>query len=169
MDEMDSSSPSKTTVLRHRLVLGALTIPFIGIGIVLWLLLPGGTAAPGYSTVIFRHNAALKPGYWPTKTVTVRGYLSPVRCAGPGCEPMVLTGLSAGTKTLALDALPQDAVLVAPQQESGWHGSLRHLLPSLLKSPLTAVATPGRWTSVTGSLRPGYDGVGAPILVPVAL
>jgi hypothetical protein len=167
--KLEASTSAKTTVLRHRLVLLALAIPFIGIGIVLWLLLPGGSAAPAYSTITFRHNAALQPNYWPTKTVTVRGYLSPVRCTEPDCEPMVLTGISAGTATLDGNALPPNAVLVAPQQESGWHGALRRLVPSFLKSPLTAVGRPGQWTSVTGTLRPGYDGVGAPILVPVAL
>ncbi len=156
-------------MVRHRLVLLALAIPFIGIGIVLWLLLPGGSAAPAFSTLAFRHNAALKPEYWPTRSVTVRGYLSPVHCDGPGCEPMALTGESAGAKTWDGHMLPLDAVLVAPQQESGWHHALRRLVPSLMKSPMTAADPQARWTSVTGTLRPGYDGVGPPILVPVAL
>jgi hypothetical protein len=167
--ELNASMPSRTTVLRHRLVLLALAIPFIGIGVVLWLLLPGGAAAPAYSTTVFRHNAVLKPDYWPSRNVTVRGYLEPVRCVIAGCEPMALVSVPIRTMSLSGNALPQDAVLVAPQTESGWHGALRRLVPSLLKAPMTKVNRPGVWTSVTGTLRPGYSGVGAPILVPVAL
>lgn len=161
--------PLPGSVRRQRLVLLALFAPFVGIGVVLWLLLPGGTAATSYATSEFRHEATLRPDYWTNHTATVRGYLARVRCPHGICEPMVLTAQPQPGNTVTSGAWPPDAVLVAPQAEAGWHRTLRHALPSLLASPLTATTSPGRWISVTGSLRAGYDGIGPPVLVPISL
>ncbi|MGH2347154.1 MAG: hypothetical protein ACRDG4_18150 [Chloroflexota bacterium] len=169
MSDPFTYKPSRATLRRHRLVLLVLAAPFVGIGIVFWLLLPGGVAAPAYSTLAFRHNAVLRPDYWPTKTVTIRGYLSPVRCTTSTCERMVLTGVPEGARVLEPDALPADAVLIAAQPESGWHRALRRLLPSAMAPPLISASHPGRWTSLTGALRAGYSGTGPPIFVPIAL
>jgi hypothetical protein len=169
MSQPFTEQPSKVTVRRHRLVLLALALPFIGIGIVLWLLLPGGAAAPAYSAIEYRHNAVLRPGYWTTKAVTVRGYLSPVRCVSTPCERMVFTDVAEGIRVFTSDALPPDAVLVAAQPESSWHRALRRLLPSALAPPLTSVDHPGRWTSLTGTLRVGYSGIGPQVFVPISL
>jgi len=164
-----ASRPPVGSVRRQRLVLLALFAPFVGIGLVLWLLLPGGAAAPSYSTIDFRHETALRPDYWTNHTAAVRGYLYPLRCQAPPCEPMVLTGRPVESRDLTIDALPPDSILVAPQPESAWHADLRRLLPRWLASPLTAPVPPGRWTTVTGSIAGGYRGSGPPTLIPVAL
>lgn len=161
--------PPVGSVRRQRLVLLALFAPFVGIGLVLWLLLPGGAAAPSYSTIDFRHETSLRPEYWTSHTAAIRGYLYPLRCQGPSCEPMVLTGRPAGIGSLTLNTLPSDSILVAPQPESAWHADLRHLLPGWLASPITTAPSSGKWTTVTGSIASGYRGSGPPTLIPVAL
>ncbi len=157
------------SVRRQRLVLVALFAPFLGIGIVLWLLLPGVVASPSYSTVDFRHETALRPTYWSSHTASVGGYLSPLRCDASPCEPMVLTGADLAGQILNQDNLPPDAILVGIQPESGWHTALRRLLPRFLAAPLTAATSPGRWMKVTGSIANGYSGHGPPTLIPIAL
>ncbi|HVC80803.1 MAG TPA: hypothetical protein VNL35_09945 [Chloroflexota bacterium] len=161
--------PAVGSVRRQRLVLLALFAPFVGIGLVLWLLLPGGAAAPSYSTIDFRHETALRPDYWTNHTAAIHGYLYPLRCQAPPCEPMVLTGRSVASGVLTLNTLPLDSILVGPQPESAWHADLRHLLPGWLASPLTTPPSPGKWTTVTGSIAGGYRGSGPPALIPVAL
>ena len=161
--------PPVGSVRRQRLVLLALFAPFVGIGLVLWLLLPGGAAAPSYSPIDFRRETALRPNYWNNHTAAIRGYLYPLRCQAPPCEPMVLTGRQVASRTLTLNTLPSDSILVAPQPESAWHGDLRHLLPGWLASPLSTPQSPGKWTTVTGSIAGGYRGSGPPTLIPVAL
>ncbi len=126
----------------------ALAIPFIGIGVVFWLLLPGGTAAPAFSTAVFRHNAALKPDYWPTRNVTVRGYLLKVDCTKPDCEPMALVSASIGPVTLKGNdtSTGRGSDDRAPAHESGWHGeALRADACSRRCSPLMThdISRPG--------------------------
>ncbi|HEY8284606.1 MAG TPA: hypothetical protein VIJ28_09490 [Chloroflexota bacterium] len=163
------SRPAAGSVRRQRLVLLALFAPFVGIGLVLWLLLPGGAAAPSYSTINFRHETALRPDYWSSHTAAVRGYLYLLRCEAAPCEPMVLTGRPVAPRQLTIATLPPDSVLVATQPESAWHKDLRHLLPRFLAIPLRAPASPGGWITVTGSIATGYRGSGPPTLIPIAL
>jgi len=169
---MNAPNPPRSnvgSVRRQRLVLLALFAPFVGIGIVLWLLLPGGAASPSYSTATFRHETTLRPDYWTGHTATVGGYLSPVHCDAGPCAPMVLTDTFRAGQILNMGDLPPDAILVAVQPESGWHKDLRGLLPRFLASPLTAAKLPGTWTKVTGSIAGGYHGQGPPTLIPIAL
>jgi hypothetical protein len=152
----------------HHVVLFMLAAPIIGVGLVLWFLLPGSVAGYTYTPSQFNSEATLRPAYWSTHDATVSGYLRDVPCAQAGCPIMVLS--DAPRTGRAARAMPDPAhdVELLVQSESGWHGFLRRLLPRFLTKPLTPGADAGKIT-VTARLVPGLRPGQVPVMRPATL
>jgi hypothetical protein len=131
-----------------------LAAPIIGVGMVLWFMLPGSVAGLTYTPVEFNHEATLRPQYWSGHDATIRGYLRTVPCKRHGCPLMVLSDSAAAGHAAAAMPDPTRDLILLPQGESGWHSMLRGLLPRFLASPLNARTGPRKIT-VTARLVPG--------------
>lgn len=146
----DTNTPPNTTAAR--LVLLGLLAPIIGLGAILWFFLPGSVAGVTYVPSAFAQQVQLKASAWQNRTVTVRGYLV-WTCATPATS--CPHGLWLSDRPLPRPARPRDipagSVLVRPQDESGWHTALRHVLPGLTV-PFPAGDWWDRHISITGSL-----------------
>ena len=68
--------PPRRRVLAHRLVLLGLLAPIVALGVVFWLLLPGGAASASFSPGQFSRAAQLDPQTWAHREVSLRGYLA---------------------------------------------------------------------------------------------
>jgi hypothetical protein len=152
----------------HHVVLFMLAAPIIGVGLVLWFLLPGSVSGFTYTPTEFNHEATLRPVYWAGHDATIRGYLRTVSCAYANCPIMVLSdAASTGPAARAMPDPSRDIVLLS-QPESGWHAFLHRLLPHFLSTPLSASSSPGKIT-VTARLLSGLRAGQAPTMRPTGL
>ena len=154
----------------HRLVLLALAAPILAVGVVLWFLLPGSVAGLTYAPGQFDREVVLRPLYWTSHDVTLRGYVRAALCPGEPCPPRAVTlgnnPIASGSPTVAAD--PTQDVFLLPQRESGWHSLLRNALPQYVSSPVSP-RDAGRTVTITGRLVAGYSPGQVPIVQPNAL
>jgi hypothetical protein len=152
----------------HRIVLLALAAPIVAVGAVLWFLLPGSIAGITYTPRQFNREAHLQPTYWSHHRATIRGYVYR-GCTQPICPEWLLLDqpLPKGRAVTRAEALL--GVRVLPQDESGWHTSLRKIAPGLLTAPFPNGIVPGQRLTITGTLQSGYTGTGMPVIVPDGL
>jgi len=159
-------------VLVQRLVLLGLLAPIVALGVVFWLLLPGGAASASFSPGQFSRAAQLDPQTWAHRDVSLRGYLAPwcsdthgyparsSRCGGW----LLLDSPAIGV----VDAPPSGAVHVLSQGESGWHRALRRLFPGLTE-PFPAGRHAGERTTIAGTLDGANAQSGEIAIVPKEL
>ena len=167
----DSARPARP-VLVQRLVLLGLLAPIVALGVVFWLLLPGGAASASFSPGEFSRAAQLEPQTWAHRDVSLRGYLAPwcsdthgypardSRCGGW----LLLDSPAVGV----VDTPPSGAVHVLSQGESGWHRLLRRVFPGLTE-PFPAGRHPGERITITGTLDGPSARSGAIALLPKEL
>ena len=123
-------------LLVHRLVLLGLLAPIVALGVVFWLLLPGGVASASFSPGQFSRAAQLDPQTWAHREVSLRGYLA-VWCRDSlgflpqhaRCGWLLLDSAVAGS----VSTPPPGAIYLLPQGESGWHQLLRRIFPGLVE------------------------------------
>ena len=156
----------------QRLVLLGLLAPIVALGVVFWLLLPGGAASASFSPGQFSRAAQLDPQTWAHREVSLRGYLAswcsdthgyPARssCCGGW---LLLDSPVAGV----VSTPPSGTIYVLPQAESGWHRLLRRIFPGLTE-PFRAGRRAGDRITIAGTLDgPSAQG-GAIAVVPKEL
>jgi hypothetical protein len=153
----------------HHVVLFALAAPIIGVGIVVWFLLPGSVSGLTYAPSQFDQDAILRPTYWPGLEVTLHGYVRMMPCSRQPCSTDLILSdtLNRPGRSLGAPDPARDVVLL-PQRESGWHAFLRRVVPQLVSSPL-GPADQGRSVTVTGRLVSGYSPGRVPVIQPDSL
>lgn len=155
----------------HRLVLLALLVPLIGLGMVFWLLLPGGVAGLAYSPSQFNQVAQVQTQDWRSREISIRGYAT--RLCVPAstladCGQWVLLDHRSRSPVTAHQAVALGALLILPQQESGIHALLRRFIPGLAR-PFPANVAAGMLVTITGSLAQPRTAVGVASFAPKGL
>ncbi len=153
----------------HHVVLLALAAPILGVGIVLWFLLPGSVSGLTYTPAQFDKDAILRPAYWTQHDVTISGFVRKAPCTRKSCTVELILGNTPARSGNGADVPdPGKDVLLEPQGESGWHHFLRKLVPGLVSSPV-GPGDFGHHVTVTGRLASGYLPGRVPIILPNAL
>lgn len=141
----------------HHIVLLALAAPIIGVGVVVWFLLPGSVAGLTFTPSQFDQDATLRPTYWFAHDVTLRGFVRALPCSGRVCSrELVLSDSPDDATEQGIPPDPLRDVVLLPQGESGWHSFLRGMLPHLVSRPI-GTADEGQRVTVTGRLLSGFS------------
>ena len=168
---LDRDDDSAGGVTIHRLVLLGLSIPLVALGVVLWLLLPGGVAGTAYSPREYSQAVQVQPAEWSGRQVAVKGYITHM-CVGTvqheNCSQWVLLDQPKNDSITVSMAVALGALQIEPQSESAVHAFLRHILTGLGR-PFPEGLSIGNETTVTGTIKDALTSTGVPIFAPKGL
>ncbi|MDB5076182.1 MAG: hypothetical protein JWO42_2361 [Chloroflexi bacterium] len=149
----------------HHVVLLMLFLPILGVGILIWFLLPGSIAGYTYTPSQFNKQVQLRPTYWTSHDVTIRGYVRSYDCSPGGCVKLVMADAPqpVTNKGTAVDTLNE--VVLLPQHEASWYAFLHAALPRFLAAPLVKGNNTKKVT-ITGRLTSDFSPGQAPTIRP---